>query len=200
MIGSVAKGMKTGLGVLAATLALGACKTLETTPAAPLQQGYTCCNLHHEGDWISDSNYAGLPMVPAGTPVKVLSYGRYRAHVDMNGKPFRFGQDYGREQESTEKWVSKLVVTEDPKLKLASYPKQVQEAIKAGQLMKGMTKEQVLMSVGYPLTNENPSLDAPVWRYWRSSFDEYQVEWDKQGRVKNIAAHPMSLPLIEYKK
>ncbi len=193
------QGMKLGAATAAALLVLSGCKTLETKPAPELFQGYTCCNLHYEGDWISDSNYANLPMIPAGTPVKVLSYGRERAHVDMNGKPYRLGHDYGREQESLEQWVKKLVVPSDPRTRLATFPKQTQDAIKAGRLTKGMTKEQVLMAVGYPLTNENRSLDEPVWRYWWSSFGEYQVEWDKQGRVKDISGHPDTLRLMIHK-
>lgn len=191
--------LRAGLAACAAVAALGACNTLETVPASALQQGYTCCNLRHDGDWISDSNYANLPMIPAGTPIKVLSYGRYRAHVDLGGKPFRLGHDYGREQESTERWVSKIVVGNDPTQQLATYPKQVQAAIRAGRVMKGMTREQVIMAVGYPLTSENASLDAPVWRLWWSSFGEYQVELDKQGRVKDITGHPETLKMMVYK-
>lgn len=196
---SLAGTLRAGLIAVAAVLALGACKTTETTLASPLQQGYTCCNLRYDGDWISDSNYANLPMIPAGTPIKVLSYGRDRAHVDLGGKPFRLGHDYGRAEESTERWVSKIVVSADPKPQLAAYPRQIQAAIRAGQVMKGMTREQVIMSVGYPLTSENRSLDAPVWRLWWSSFGEYQVEWDKQGRVKDITGHPETLKMMVYK-
>lgn len=194
-----AGGLRVALAAFAAVLALGACKTTETTLASPMQQGHTCCNLRYDGDWISDSNYANLPMIPAGTPIKVLSYGRDRAHVELGGKPFRLGHDYGRAEESTERWVSKIVVSDDPRQRLAGYPAQVQAAIRAGRVMKGMTREQVIMSVGYPLTSENRSLDAPVWRLWWSSFGEYQVEWDKQGRVKDITGHPETLKMMVYK-
>ena len=43
--------------------------------------------------------------------------------------------------------------------------------------MVGMTREQVIVAVGYPLTSENVSLDAPVWRLWRSSDGEYQLNF-----------------------
>ncbi len=45
------------------------------------RQGYACCVLHYSRDWINDGNYAELPMIPAGTPVEVLSYGSNRAYV-----------------------------------------------------------------------------------------------------------------------
>jgi hypothetical protein len=46
-----------------------------------------------------------------------------------------------------------------------------------------MTREQVIMALGYPMTNEDPSLDSGLWRYWVSSFGSYQILWDQNGRV-----------------
>ena len=75
---------------------------------------------------------------------------------------------------------------EDPKAKIARFPPKVQQAIMAAKLSKGMTKEQVLMAVGYPISSENPNLAAPMWRYWLTSFAPFTVMWDAQGRVKDI--------------
>jgi hypothetical protein len=128
----------------------------------------------------------------------VLSYGRYRAGVEIGGKPMRLGQDYGRAQETTQQWVEKIIVTADPKVKIASYPADVREAIRQGRVMTGMTKEQVIISVGYPLTSETPSLNSPVWRHWVSSFGEYQLNWGSDGRVQEILADPMVKNIIVY--
>lgn len=157
--------------------------------------GYTCCNFHYEKDWINDGNYAQLPMIPAGSPIRVTSYGRNLAHADIDGKPFRLGLDYGRDAETVEQWVAKLVVADDPKARLARYPTAVRQAIQNGQVMVGMSKEQVIMAVGYPLTSENPRFDAPFWRYWWSSFGEYQVHW--QGdRVSRVTGDPTTVALM----
>ncbi len=166
--------------------------------AAPLLQGYTCCNLRYEagGDWISELNYSGWPMIALGTPASVTKYGRSRASVDLGGKPMRIGQDYSREALSLDQYMARLIVAEDPKIKLATYPKEFQEAIKVGKVMNGMSKEQIIMSVGYPLTQENPTMDAPMWRMWASSFSEYQLMWDSNGKVKDIIADPVTKNMI----
>ena len=83
-------------------------------PAFP-RQGFACCDLHYDKDWINDGNYAELPMIPAGTPIEVISYGRQRAAVKVDGKPMRLGHDYGRDQESLDAWVNKFIVNEDPR-------------------------------------------------------------------------------------
>ena len=150
------------------------------------RQGYACCNLHYDKDWINDGNYAELPMIAAGTPVQVLNYGRHRANVTIDGKKLGLGHDYGREQESLDVWVNKVVVNEDPRPRIASYPFAVQEAIRQGKVMIGMTREQCIVSVGYPLTSENTGLDATTWRIWRSTHGEYQLNFGPDGHLVSV--------------
>ena len=88
------------------------------------------------------------------------------------------------------------MVKTDPKAKIASFPAKIQEAIKNMRVAKGMTKEQVLMAVGYPITSENPTLDASAWRYWLNSFAPFTVIWDAQGRVKDIETDGQTKPLV----
>lgn len=158
----------------------------ETRQEVPLRNGYACCNLRYDGDLISDSNLAQLPFIPVGTPIKVMRIDGYRAHVEIGGKRMYFVLDLRRKVETTEQWVNKLVVADDPKVTIDRLPSTVRTAIAKGQLMKGMTAEQVIMSVGYPATDENPRLDVPTWRYWWSSLGPYYVYWSKKRTVARI--------------
>ncbi len=152
-------------------------------------EGFTCCNVRYDSanDWINDINYASAQLIPVGEPAKVTDYGRNRFSVIINGKPMRFGNDYSRTL-SNEEFAKRWIVSEDPNLKIAKFPADIREAIKQAKIKKGMTKEQVTMSLGHPITSENPDTNATVWRYWVGSFDEYQVVWDNAGRVKEIIA------------
>jgi SmpA/OmlA family protein len=153
--------------------------------------GYLCCNLRTDGSWISDINYAenGKTVIPAGTPVKVVGYGHYRVHIEIGGKKQAIGNDYSRDL-APEVFAKRYVVSESPSDKLAQYPKPIQDAITSMHVTKGMSREQVLMAVGYPVTSENPNLDAKVWRYWLSSFAEFRVKFDDRGLVTDIDADP----------
>lgn len=95
---------------------------------AVLLSGYTCCNFHYNGDWINDRNYAQLPVIPAGAPITVKSDGRYMACVDIDGKSFRLGLNYGRTAETTEQWGAEQVAKDDPKAKLAGYTNRMRRA------------------------------------------------------------------------
>jgi hypothetical protein len=166
-------------------------------PAFP-RQGYACCDLHYDKDWINDGNYAELPMIPAGTPIEVLSYGRQRAAVKVDGKPMRLGHDYGRDQESLDAWVNKIVIKDDPRGRISSYPSAIQEAIRQGKVMIGMTRDQVIVAVGYPLTSENVSLDAAQWRMWRSSHGEYQLNFSRDGHLTSVSGDDSVTSLVVY--
>jgi hypothetical protein len=162
-------------------------------------KGYACCNLHYDKDWINDGNYAELPMIAAGTPIEVLSYGRHRAFVKIDGKPMRLGHDYGRDQESLEAWVAKIVVEQDPRARIAGYPPAVREAIRQGKVALGMTREQAIVAVGYPLTSENASLDAASWRIWRSTHGEYDLNFKSDGRLESVSGEQEVTSLVLYR-
>jgi hypothetical protein len=162
------------------------------------RQGFACCVLHYSRDWINDGNYAELPMIPAGTPIEVVNYGSNRAYVKVAGKPMRLGHDYGRDQESLEAWVNKVVVNDDPRPRIATYPPPVQAAIREGKVMVGMTREQAIVAVGYPLTSENVTLEAPTWRIWRSSHGEYDLNFGEDWRIKSITGDDSVTSQVTY--
>lgn len=160
--------------------------------------GYTCCNLHYEDDWISDANWPMLPFVPAGARILVKDYGSNRAEVLIDGRKMRIGHDYGRKQESREAYIAKLIVREDPALRLVTYEPEVQAAIRAGKLLKGMTRDQVLMSMGHPRTDTAPSPAARRWIYWLTEQDSFAVVWSEQDKVEFIDAPDNVLDLVLY--
>ena len=149
-----------------------------------LQTGYACCNLRYEGDQIKDSNLGQLPFVAAGTPIRVKTIDGYVAQVDIDGRPMRLVFEH-RETETLQQWLGQIIVAEDPRNKLVAFSPTVREAIRAGKLVKGMTRDQVIMAVGYPQTSEKLPLDGPHWRYWWSGFSPYYVYWsrDKVSRI-----------------
>lgn len=163
------------------------------------RQGFACCNLHFDKDWINDGNYAKFPMIPAGTPIEVQSYGKDRAFVSINGKPMKLGHDYGRDQETLDQWVNKIVVDQDPGPRISRYPRPVQDAIQAGKLMVGMTREQAIVAIGYPLTSENGPLESSTWKMWRSTHGEYDLNFGPDGRLSSITGDDEAVGQMVYK-
>ncbi len=149
---------------------------------------YTCCNLHYDGDWIGDGNWTSLPMIPAGSRIVVRSTGRDRAHVLIEGRKFRIGLDYGGKQQTIGELLAKIVVRDDPNALIAGFPESIQKAIRAGRIAVGMTKQQAILSLGYPHMDETASTDAPRWKYGTDEDHAFTVVWDAEGRVQQIDA------------
>jgi len=165
--------------------------------AQPVFDGFLCCNLRSDGHWISDSNYIdeAKRVIPAGTPVRVTGYGRNRVHVEINGASQDLGNDYSRDL-ALDVFAQRFVVREDPARKIATATPKIRDAIRSARVTRGMTREQVAMAVGYPISSENPRLDAPVWRMWIGSFSEYQVLFDGAGRVREVQTDPDTRKLV----
>ena len=157
--------------------------------AQDLLTGYTCCNLHYDKDWISDANWRRAAMIPAGAKIRVLEYGSNRASVEIDGKPMRIGQDYGRKEESIQQFIQKIVVKSNPQAKIAKYPEKIRQAVRDGVVIPGMTREQVIISVGYPPTHKTPSLESSIWNHWASRAGRYEVHW-KGNAVERVAGNP----------
>lgn len=182
---------KTSFGRMAAVLSLmgtlAGCAGQAPRDETPWLVGYTCCNLHYDGDWISDANYSDLPFIPAGTPISVTQPARdsYRTYATIAGRPFRLGLDYGRPVQGTEQWLSQVVVRDDPRINNAAWSLEVRQAIAQGKVMLGMTREQVIVALGYPLPTKTPNLDSNVWRYSQNGSVEYDVRWENE-RVSQV--------------
>lgn len=173
----------------AAMLLSLACATAPALAADKPADGFLCCNMRTDGGWISDANYVedGKTMIPYGTPVKARGYGRYRVNVEIDGKRQSIGNDYSRDLDNAA-FAKRYIVQDDPRAKLAAAPAKIREAVESARVTKGMTREQVLMALGYPISSENPNLDAPVWMYWLWSFSPYEVHFGPDGRVTGVEA------------
>ena len=175
--------------VLAATALL----TCAAAHAQATFSGWLCCNMRTDGSWISEINYdSATRTIPAGTPVEITGYGRYRVHTRMNGEVMDLGNDYSREMDMGA-FAHRYVVPYNPQRRLRAAPPAVQQAVRASRVRPGMTREQVAMSLGYPIANETPHLDNRVWKYWRSSGEEFHVIFNRRGVVEAVRSDDPNL-------
>lgn len=168
----------------------------QAQPAVP-EQGFLCCNMRSDGAWISDGNYAesGKHLIPLGTPVRLLGYGRYRVHVDIGGVRQDLGNDYSRDL-SMPQFAARYIVAMNPKDMLAGFEPKARSAIASARVTRGMTRAQVLMALGYPISSETPHLDARQWRYWLWSFSPFTVDFNADGQVTGVTTDADTLAKV----
>ncbi|WP_353398182.1 hypothetical protein [Hydrogenophaga sp. 5NK40-0174] len=152
-------------------------------------EGYLCCNMRTDGSWISDSNYveSGKRVIPYGTPVQFVGIGRYRVEITIDGESQWLGNDYSRDLDM-ETFARRYILDQDPRKVIAKAGPRVRKAVKKGKVTKGMTREQVAVALGYPISSETPDLEDTRWRYWLWSFSPYTVVFGQSGRVVRVEA------------
>jgi len=179
--------------VLLALLALPAAAGCGGSQYAPLfvdKTFYLCCNMYYPAPEtrFNDANFqfAGT-FIPLGTQVKVTKLTEDEAVFQDVGTntAYTFVQRY-----STVPLASLMkvwLVKEDPKPKVEQLDVQARSLIYAGRVEPGMTKHQVVMSLGFPPQHKTPSTALDVWIYFKRSMSPYSVIF-KEGVV--IAVTP----------
>jgi hypothetical protein len=162
-----------------------------------VRSGFACCNLRYSGDQLSEANYAQLPLIPLGTPVLIRAIEGTQAIVEIDGRQLSLRLDAAQTKESAAQWLDKVVLADDPRRKLESFPAGVRAAIQSGRLIRGMTREQAIMSVGYPQVDDKKGLDAPSWRYWWTSFESFYVHWTRD-KLSKISGNSETVKKLTY--
>lgn len=168
-----------------------------TRSTASPRSGFACCNLRYSGDQLSSSNYAHLPFIAVGTPVLIRAVDDAQAIVEINGQQMLLRPDPAHTRESPAQWLDKAVVAQDPRRRLEGVPGGVRAAIQSGRVMKGMTRDQVIMSIGYPQVDDKKGLEAPSWRYWWSGFESFYVQWTRD-KVRKIDGDSATVNKLTY--
>jgi hypothetical protein len=180
-------------GILAVVVALVGCKPALSPEVLHEYQSrslMTCCNMHYESDEITDANYYVGTTVPFGTPVQIQQVGRDSVTFLADGKKLTLYHKYGTDQETLRQYLDKVLVATSPKSRAASFPRAVQDAIRDGRVERGMTREQVILSLGYPPTHRTPSLTAAEWLYWYNRWVSYKVLFNDAGVVTQVVGRP----------
>jgi hypothetical protein len=186
------------LPVAASLLAFAICTPVAANAqTTDLGDAFLCCNMRTNGSWISDSNYmeSGKTIIPFGTPAKFAGFGRYRVNIDIDGKRQSIGNDYSRDL-TMDVFARRYLVKDDPRPRVAAAPPKVRSAIQSARVTKGMTREQVLIALGWPISSENPHLDAATWKYWLWSFSPFTLHFDANGRLAKIETDAETLTKV----
>jgi hypothetical protein len=143
--------------------------------------------MHSDGAAISDINIgdSDTHVIAVGTPLRVTGYSKHRVKVVVENKNQALVNEYSRDI-AIEEFAKRYIVPDDPAIKIKDFPKNIQYAIAAGHLVKGMTREQVIMSLGYPISSENPNLNSKTWLYWLTEKVEFRILFDDQDRVASV--------------
>jgi serine/threonine-protein kinase len=146
---------------------------------------YTMVNLHPDGSKLSTVNYQRGSLIPLCTKVRV---------DDQSGKAMRFttlddGHEYvyvhhGSNRDFGEN-LAKVFGTTCARDRANGLSALDRQGIREGKALIGMSKDGVILAIGYPPEHKTPSLDGDAWRYWTSRFGQMVVNF-QNGHVVSI--------------
>jgi len=160
-------------------LALGACGG---PGHAPTEQQFTQTNLRARGNQLTSINeWRGATVLPICTPVQVTVARGRQIHFSTGAENYRFVL-YRRTEVPVEAQLARYFGPTCPKVDSLTPTDQM--GIRQALPAVGMTRQGVIMALGYPPDHETPTLEDDEWTFWGSS-GRVTVQFDGQY-VKSI--------------
>ncbi|MEW9898216.1 hypothetical protein ABWL39_06245 [Chitinivorax sp. PXF-14] len=174
--------MKKILAIGLSALLLAACSTVTKID----KSYYTHVGFWHEDNVSKSGNYRRGEFVPVNTQVRLIEVAdskkgtSFTLELPEHTKPVTVETRREYTKGPAEDIQAKLFGDKPVALSPA-----YANDIKAGRIVVGMSKADVLAAIGYPPEHKTPSLDDEQWTFWISRFDKQLIVFDK-GRVKQI--------------
>jgi hypothetical protein len=179
-----------GVIVLAGLGGCGGARSRKAVADARVGQVFfLCCNLRYDPQKpeITDTIAARGTLVPFATRVEVQKVTKDTVQFEAAGHPpITLAYEHGGKALSFDQYLSRLFVTEDPRLKLKKVPARQVKQVEKGTIAPGMSRDQVLLAVGYPPADRTPSLEAAAWTYGDGPDADAFVVYFDGNRVSSM--------------
>ena len=170
------------------TLVMLGCGPAKLTPAQQTLVNsqatmYTQVPMWTEKNKIQGLNFSRGLLIPINSQIKIISASNNGIVIEYIGAKITYTTSTKYTKIDTSKMLDRLFAKS--KVDLSKYEQSVQDNIKNAKVVVGMTKEEVLLSRGYPPLHQTLSLEANLWKYWDHRFKTSQYKF-KDNRVVEI--------------
>lgn len=164
---------------------------LSETATDSTRQLYTAYNLFTERGKVHAINYQSGTVIPVGTPVKVefkdsahAKFVRIKFTTLSDDKSYtlKFNRRY-HPGKTIYDYANLLFSEKTFEEMTAGKTGSVVNAIRRAAVIEGMSKEEVLISYGYPPEHKTTSLRKNNWTYWRNRFGKKMICFDENERA-----------------
>lgn len=157
------------------------------------QMYYTKANMCYERqNQILSINWHLGAILPAGTQVKVVGYGKDKIRFEVSSMSASFTLINAKRYSTInlemlfKQYFSKDDIYAQGGL-ISNFTQEEQENIKKGIISEGMSKEAVLVSYGYPPSHRTPNTKLDYWEYWKNKFkrDIVYFQYNKVVKIEH---------------
>jgi len=179
-----------GLILFLVVFSLVSCQKTLKSDALPAHMAsggsyYTQFVIRYEKGAYVTTNYRRGASIPVNTPVKLLNVTSKTIEVEVDNSSQKLlvkniekhtGDDIYR---VFDKMFAKK------KINLSKFTAQERSNIDNGTVDTGMSKDAVIVAIGYPPITETMNLDSNLWVYWSGRFNKFNVHF-KNGKVSKV--------------
>lgn len=150
---------------------------------------YTRCNIWFEDpNNISCINYQRGRVLPLGSEVKPISATQKELVIeDASGIRYHIAFDPEMMMIPMQEYIRRVLTLTPPDELLKSVPPERLSALKAGTVVPGMTREEVILCFGYPVPGRTPDLSGTGYLYYQSPEHTFRVVF-KGNEVRRVIA------------
>lgn len=151
------------------------------------QTYYTQFSLYQEKNIHRTTNYRRGSLIPINTPVELVAVDskNIQLRLKQGGAPLTIENVPKHTNEDVQAAFHKILARRQ--VDLNRFTKTEQDAIREGQVRKGMSRNAVQYAIGFPPANSTPLLASDDWMYWASRYDRFVVHFkaDKVAEIRD---------------
>ena len=140
----------------------------------------TLTNLHPDArrNTLYSLNYQGDTVIPVCTPMRIDRVTERSADItDLHsGRRYRYLFDRHM-REDIQQHLDLYFGGQCPQSFIQNLSAVDQQGIREGRALPGMTRQGVIVAIGYPPSHETPNLDLGTWKYWRNRWNTFEVQF-----------------------
>ncbi len=151
---------------------------------------YTLVNLHpdEERGRMYSINYQQPGLIPLCTEVKFIKGSKKKVVLQLadSGREYQYLYQKHTPDPLNVHLLKWFGTSCDKEALTANLTEDEQKAVRRGTVNPGMTRDAVILAIGYPPEHVTPSLDSDRWTYWANRFNRFIVIFDENGVVEEV--------------
>lgn len=149
------------------------------------QTYYTQFVIRYEKGVHQTTNYRRGASLPVNTPVKLLNISGKTIDVEINDTAQKLEIKNVNKHTGDDVYQAFDKLFAKTRVDLSKFTSLERANIDKGEVAKGMSKDAVIVAIGYPPITETASLDVDRWVYWSGRFNRFVVHF-KNGKVSQV--------------
>lgn len=133
------------------------------------------------------TNYRAGICIPRGSKITVIKVTKKYADIlvdRFNIGKVRLFNPVKHSRLSTEMYLNRMLSKKA--LGFRKYAKKKRDYIQSCRLSVGMSKNEVIASVGYPPAHVTPTIEMNQWKYWKKRFNTEMLYFSKSNNLQTI--------------